>query len=58
LIPVRRVEEWVDDEERLYAFRRRDCQRFLPVLDAEKKPSELSSYAVNNTPSYAVEAAN
>ena len=55
---VRRVVEWGDDEERLYVFQRRGCQRFSRVLGAAKKPSGLNSYVVNNTPLYAVEVAN
>jgi hypothetical protein len=55
---VRRIAEWGDGEEKLYVFRRRGCQRFSRVLGAVRKPFELNSCAVSNTPFYAVEVAN
>jgi hypothetical protein len=55
---VRRVGEWGDGEEKLYVFRRRGCQRFSHVLGAVRKPFELNSCEVSNTPFCAVGVAN
>ena len=55
---VRRVGEWGDDEEKLYAFLKSGCQRFSHALGAAKKPFELSFCAVSNTPFCDVEVAN
>jgi hypothetical protein len=55
---VRRVGEWVDDEEKLCVFLRRGYQRFSRVPGAAKKPFELNSCAVSNMPYCVAEAVN
>ncbi len=52
------LEKWGDEEEKLYVFLRRGYQRFSRVLGAVKKPFELNSCAVSNTPFCAVEVVN
>jgi len=42
----------------LFVFQRRDCPRFLRVLDAERKRFELSYYEMNNAQFFDAEVAS